>query len=131
MGTIAAGPLAGGQLSYVLIDVHDLEAVLAFYRDRLGLTVVHEEPEASAFLELGGGPRLGLIAGREGTPSASTGDVIVVIDIDDLDGSAGALAARGVDVGPFYAVPGGRCVIFTDPEGNRVEIHQATAARSC
>lgn len=123
MGTIEGGPLRGGRLSYLFVDVHDLDAMLGFYRDTLGLPVVFEDPGACAFLELGGGPKLALYAGRK-TGLGAAAHFLVVIDVDDLRASAAALGEKGVDTGPIQTVPGGRAVIFTDPEGNRLELHE-------
>jgi len=123
MGTTDAGPLSGCRLSYVFVDVQDLAAMVRFYRVTLGLRVVFEAPAECAFLELGGGPQLALYAGRKTEPGAAS-HVMVVIDVPDVESSAAALRERGVDVGEVHAVPGGRAAMFSDPEGNRLELHQ-------
>jgi predicted enzyme related to lactoylglutathione lyase len=123
MSTIDSGPLAGSRLSYLFVDVHDLEVMLVFYRDVLGLPVVFEGPGACAFLELGGGPQLALYTGRK-TGASAAAHFLFAIDVTDVEASGATLRERGVDVGAIRGVPGGRALIFTDPEGNRLEIHQ-------
>ncbi len=104
MGTIEGGPLTGGRLSYLFVDVHDLDAMLAFYRDTLGLPVVFEDPGACAFLELGGGPKLALYTGRN-TGSGATAHFLVVIDVDDLRASAAALGSFNATDGSVSVIP--------------------------
>ena len=123
MGSIDSGPLAGGQLSYLFVDVHDLGTMLRFYRDTLRLPVVFEGPGACAFLELGGGTQLALYTGRK-TGSGTATHFLVAIDVPDVETAAAALRESGIDVGSVRPVPGGRAAIFSDPEGNRLEIHQ-------
>jgi len=118
-----SGPLSGGRLSYLFVDVHDLDVMLGFYRDGLGLPVVFEGPGACAFLRLGGGPQLALYSGRTTEPG-SAAHVLIAIDVPDVEAAAEALRGRGIAVGAIRDVPGGRAAIFADPEGNRLELHQ-------
>ena len=69
-----------------------------------------------------GGPRIALYPGRAQPPGG--GAVLLALDVPDLEASAAALAARGVEVSEPRDVPGGRIVLFADPEGNRLELHE-------
>lgn len=131
MDPIASGPLAGGRLSYLFLVVHDLDPMLAFYRDTLGLAVVFESPGACAFLRLGGGAQLGLYAreavGAEPGEGLTRWDAAlpgVTWDVPDLELACAALREHGVEVSDVVAVPAGRAAMFLDPEGNKLEIHQ-------
>ena len=123
MDALSSGPLSGGHLSYLFVDVFDLDESLEFYRDALGLPVVFETPGECAFLRLGGGPLLALCTGRD-TPDASGGHVLIAIDVPDLVAACRALVERGVEFERTEDVPGGRAAFFRDPDGNRLELHQ-------
>jgi predicted enzyme related to lactoylglutathione lyase len=54
------------------------------------------------------------------------GSALVTLLVDDLDAQAAELAERGIAVGEFEPVPGGRKTAIFDPEGNTIsfgEIH--------
>jgi len=114
------------RLSHVFLLARDLDRLVSFYRDTLGLPVVFEEPGACAFLDLGG-PRLALYPGRSGTPHPDDppADWFLVLDVADVVATAEELRDRGVEVEPVRAVPFGRAADLVDPEGNRIELHQA------
>ncbi len=116
------------RLSHVFLLARDLEALASFYRDTLGLAVVYEEPGACCFLDLGG-PRLALYPGRSGRahPADPPADWFLVLDVEDVERTAADLRERGVEVEPVRAVPFGRAADLTDPEGNRIELHQPDA----
>jgi predicted enzyme related to lactoylglutathione lyase len=80
-------------------------------------------PGACAFLRLGGGPQLALYA-RPDAVAETSSPVLVAWDVPDVEAARAALLERGVDVADTQPVPGGRAALFSDPEGNRLEIHQ-------
>jgi len=122
-------------LSGATIWCEDLNKLLPFYRDVLGLRVAYELPEFVSFGERaasGGGytdAYLGL-----GTHSEVQGRVsepyrhMIGLDSDDVDGDYGRLQAGGVE---FIEKPtdygGLRIATLKDPEGNIVQLLQAIA----
>ncbi|MBX3466000.1 MAG: VOC family protein [Planctomycetes bacterium] len=118
----AAGPLAGARLSYLFLTVRDLGAMLAFYRDALGLEVEFQDEGRCAFLRLGGA-RVALYAGGADGPAAAP-HWFVSLDVEGIEEVAAALRARGVALGPVETVPYGRAAPFRDPEGNAFQLHE-------
>jgi catechol 2,3-dioxygenase-like lactoylglutathione lyase family enzyme len=108
------------RLSYVTLFVADLPACLTFYRDRLGLPVLHESPR---FVQLGaGGTALGLHATDD--PARLSRGVNLHFDVEDVDAAVRELQARGV---VFHGEPrqepwGARVARTQDPAGNEVEL---------
>jgi glyoxylase I family protein len=103
----------------------DLNNLLPFYRDTLGLKVMFESPE---FIVFGspGSPTLGLgthsdVKGRASDPYRH----MVGLDSDDLDGDFQRLKQAGVD---FIEEPtnygGLRIATLHDPEGNIIQLFQ-------
>jgi predicted enzyme related to lactoylglutathione lyase len=126
MSTERRGPLADCRVSYLFLTVRDFEGMLAFYRDRVGLTPEYVEAGRCAFLRLdGGGFRLALYAGREDAGDAEP-HWFLAVDVAGIDAVVAALRERGVPVGDVEAVPYGRAATFRDPEGNAIEVHEPT-----
>ena len=119
------GSLAGGRLSYLFLSVRDYAGMLAFYRDVLGFAVEFEAPGEIAFLRLEGdtGPRIAISVGDTPEPSAAR-HWFLVIDVTGIDAVADSLRSQGLEIGDIEDVPYGRAVIFPDPEGNLLEIHE-------
>ena len=106
----------------------DLNNLLPFYRDRLGLPVAIQSP---GFVVLGpqGGPMLGLgthseVKGRNADPARH----MVGLDTADVDGEHRRLHAAGVE---FIETPTDygqlRIATLKDPEGNLVQLLQPLA----
>jgi predicted enzyme related to lactoylglutathione lyase len=118
-------------LGYLFLLVRDFPGMLSFYRDTLGFPTVAWQENEFAFLRLGSdsSPQLGLYPGR-GDGGAENPHWFLVIDVDDLDRAVALLGERGVAVGPIEPVPYGRAAFLSDPEGNRIELHQPDGERS-
>ncbi|HUF28675.1 MAG TPA: VOC family protein [Gemmatimonadaceae bacterium] len=114
--------------------VHDYEEALAFYRDVLGFTVLHDSTASSGqrFLHIGlpdqrGSPPVGLwllepagddaeLVGRQ-----AGGQPLLVIYTDDCHGDVATLQRRGVGFrGPPVAEGGALFAHFSDLYGNVV-----------
>jgi predicted enzyme related to lactoylglutathione lyase len=113
-------------ISELVLEVSDLEASRAFYRDLLGLeeTLLGESREGRYWYLVGDSARLGIwtpqtgIAGGRG--GAHVHFALAVAD-DDLEAIARRIAAGGgVIEGPIQLGPG-RAIYVTDPDGNVVE----------
>ena len=109
----------------VIIWTEDLDKLLAFYRDTLGLTPHSVRSDFVSFKW--GGVRLGI-----GVHSAVTGKsrepyrVMVNLGVDDIQKEYQRLKAKGV---AFVRPPeeehwGGWVSTFSDPDGNTIQLMQ-------
>jgi predicted enzyme related to lactoylglutathione lyase len=106
------------RLAYLYVGSRDVDADLAFYRDRLGAEVVWDiegiETHVAA-VRLGEGP-LVLLADHRPAPS-----VLPIWAVDDLDAAAATLAAAGWTKSlRRVEVPDGPILLLSDPSGNEV-----------
>ncbi len=116
-------------LQYASIWSEDLNNLLPFYRDTLGLPVGMESPEFVFFGDPNG-PGLGLgthseVHGANSDPARH----MVGLITDDIDGDYERLKGKGVE---FIETPtaggegGPRMATLKDPEGNLVQLFQFT-----
>lgn len=108
-------------LSEVILYVENMDEMLAFYRDILGLAVVAGDPEYG-FVKLdAGSTSLCLHAGRDGKVGKFAPKI--VFDVDDLDAAAAYLRDHDVELGEKrQAGPDSEVVDGMDPEGNKFAI---------
>lgn len=107
---------------HVSINVTDVEEALAFYVDRLGLTVRSDRPDfgfPGAWLDAGG-QQVHLIGGPV---PPDLGQHLALL-VDDLDAAVAELRAGGLEVSDPTPVGTGRQAFLADPSGNLVELHQ-------
>jgi catechol 2,3-dioxygenase-like lactoylglutathione lyase family enzyme len=106
------------------------ERALAFYRDRLGLTVVEESPYALVFQAGATMLRVQLVAAFEPHPFTALG-----WDVPDIRATVAGLKAAGVelerndyvefDADGIWRTPNGDAVAwFKDPDGNMLSLTQ-------
>lgn len=125
--------MATVQVRYI---VHDVEAAIGFYRDRLGFQLVMHPAPAFAML-VRGDLRLLLSApnpaagGGQSTPDGRApqpgGWNRFVIEIEDIEGMAAELRAAGVRFRNAVVTGiGGKQVVVEDPSGNPIELFQPT-----
>jgi glyoxylase I family protein len=120
-------------LAEVVLNVHNLEAALAFYRDLLGLTVISPpERKNPIFLRAGDAnaelPALVVLAQMKGEDSPFVqprplNHLALAISAESFDGTMAALLARGfaVRTGQHPVLPS-RTMYVDDPDGNEVEL---------
>lgn len=110
------------------LQVNDLQQMVAFYRDVVGLEVFSEEPDL-VFLKVAeaveGHPQLLALFDRgvEVNPATSTLDHFAfLIDVKDYDEQRRRFEDRGINVA-IREFPNfhWRSFFLSDPEGNRVE----------
>jgi glyoxylase I family protein len=111
------------RVDHVWFWVADMDRSIAFYRDLLGLALVHRA--ADEWAELDGGPvRLALHGGAADRARPEGGTV--VFRVEDLDAVKLRLEGLGVafdeHVGEVPEV--GRFASFADPDGNRVQLFE-------
>jgi catechol 2,3-dioxygenase-like lactoylglutathione lyase family enzyme len=118
-------------LAHVCFVVRDLEASLAFYGDVLGLTkafdfVNEDGVRYGAYLRLDGRNFIELFQGD--APAGGGSYSHTCLEVDDIEATAAAIRAKGVEVTPvIMGMDGSWQAWFADPDGNRFELHQYTA----
>ena len=113
-------------ISELVLEVADLDAARAFYRDALGFeeTLYGEGAEGRYWYLIGDTARLGLWTEQIGLAGGRGGaHVHYAFHVEDgeIDRLLERLGDRGVDIeGPIQLGPG-RAIYVTDPDGNVVE----------
>ncbi len=120
------------EVAYVNVYVRELEPAVAFYRDKLGLSLLHSDAE-HGYASFAAGPiRLGLaVAGadHEELVGRLTGVGLAVPDL-------AAEHARLVELGVTFAMPperqpwGGFMALVDDPDGNTLYLDEVSAAHA-
>jgi catechol 2,3-dioxygenase-like lactoylglutathione lyase family enzyme len=104
--------------------VHDVDAAIAFYRDRLGFRLVmHPAP---AFAMLARGDLRLLLSAAQGDARPG-GWNRLTFEVEDLEATVARLRAAGARFRTEIAVGvGGRQILLEDPSGNPVELFEPT-----
>lgn len=123
--TAAAMPTTS--LATVIVCVDDMTASVALYRDHLGLPCRQTGNRWTEFDA--GGYTLALHIQDEGGAAKANGVVILDFKVADLAATCATLRAAGYAVeGPREMAGLGLMAKFTDPDGVRVTLSQASAA---
>jgi predicted enzyme related to lactoylglutathione lyase len=113
-------------IAFIAYPSNDVAGTRAWYEEMLGLRFAG--PYAEEGIEKYNEAHFGsgcfsLMAsewvGRE--PGSAAG---VVFEVDDIDNAAGSLRDKGVIVEAIEDMPACRLTSFSDPEGNKVSLHQ-------
>ena len=115
-------------LFHATLPVWDLERSERFWRELLGIrrhATPSYHPAAVVFLDLGN-TMLHLVRYGDDVPRPDPRSTHVAIEVDDVEGAAAAVRARGLKVlrEPFARPDGGRSFYFLDGDGNRIELIQ-------
>ena len=110
------------KIGVIMLGVQDVSLSVAFYRDKLGLTVQNEIP-GFAFLE-GGGVTLALSQPLARNSEHLAGATEVVFSVGDVRAAYEALRAKGVEftheprniTGSLWAAN------FQDPDGHKLSV---------
>jgi methylmalonyl-CoA/ethylmalonyl-CoA epimerase len=97
--TAVAGQFGLSTIGQIAVNVHDLPRAVAFYRDTLGMRLLFEAPPKMAFFDCGG---VRLMLSLPETAEYDHPASIIYYTVDDIQGAAAVLAARGV---AFDSVP--------------------------
>jgi predicted enzyme related to lactoylglutathione lyase len=118
-------------IAFTAYPSNDVARTRAWYEEYLGLTFAgpyHEQGvEKYNEAHLGNGCFSLMAAewvGRE--PGSAAG---VVFEVDDIESAVGSLRTKGVAVEDIHEGPVCKQTSFSDPEGNKVSIHQKNVAR--
>jgi lactoylglutathione lyase len=115
------------------LTVTNLDASIAFYRDRLGLELAHVEPvRQAAFFWIGsrGNTMLGLWGADSGSPKTTT-HIAFATTLDDVIAAPPRLVSAGITALDFDGEPTDQPVVlawmpaasvyFRDPDGHLLE----------
>lgn len=104
-------------LSEIIVYVADMDRMVAFYTDILGLSVARGAPEHGFVAFETGACELCLHAG--GDEADPAGSSKVVFRVDDIESVRSTLIDRGVEMGPIRdGGPQTQVCDGRDPEGN-------------
>lgn len=117
-----AGSIQLSRITAVMLGVRDLAQALAFYQEKLGLTVIMQEP-ALALLQCGS-VMLGLSRGHVNLAPQVAGATEVVFAVDNVRAAHTALVAKGVAFmnDPRQATPTDWVAHFKDADGHLLSI---------
>jgi catechol 2,3-dioxygenase-like lactoylglutathione lyase family enzyme len=120
-------------IAHTCYVVKDLDASIAFYRDRLGMTpafdFINEKGERfGIYLHVGGRTFIELFVGDLAERAPKQSYQHLCLEVEDFDGTVAELRSRGVEVtnvklGTDHSW---QCWI-KDPDGNGMELHGYTA----
>jgi catechol 2,3-dioxygenase-like lactoylglutathione lyase family enzyme len=119
-------------LAHVCFRVRDLDASLAFYRDRLGLKPAFDFTDENGnrfgvYLHVGGRNFIELFATDVVEAPSNQSYQHFCLEVDDLAAAAEELRSHGVDVTDVTMGSDHSWQAWlSDPDGNRIELHQYT-----
>jgi len=123
--------ISNAQLTPIL-PVVDVSRAAGFYRDRLGLKDLGDEPGGNHVLQTGAGSTLGLMPAEEGAQSAHT---VLTFEVENISEEIRDLEGKGVGfldydlpdlktVDHVVSAEGEKAAWFTDTEGNILCLHE-------
>jgi glyoxylase I family protein len=113
-------------------QVKDVARSVAFYTERLGFKLEHQQLPAFASVSLGDATLLLSGPGASGSRPMPSGQLQepggwnrVVLRISDLQGCITALTSAGIRFrNAMETGPGGRQILIEDPDGNPIELFE-------
>lgn len=118
------------KLELVALPVSDVDRAKAFYAEKVGFHVDHDQrvSEGLRFVQLTPPGSACSIALGEGVTDATPGSVRgMQMVVADIHAAHAELAGRGVEVSEVQVLPWGSFVFFSDPDGNRWSVQQLPA----
>jgi methylmalonyl-CoA/ethylmalonyl-CoA epimerase len=117
-----AGPIQLSRITAVMLGVRDITPALEFYKNKLGLNVIMQEP-ALALLQCGT-VMLGLSRGHVNLAPHVAGATEVVFAVDNVRAAHKALSAQGITFmsEPRQATPTDWVAHFKDPDGHILSV---------
>ena len=120
-------------LAHICFIVSDLDRSAEFYRDKLGLRQafelnLNEGAIRGLYFHVGGRTFIELFERRDKDKPVGGGSGHFCIEVADIEKTVSALRERGVEVSDVkLGVDNNYQAWITDPDGNRIELHQYTA----
>jgi predicted enzyme related to lactoylglutathione lyase len=123
--------ISNAQLTPIL-PVVDVSRATGFYRDRLGLKDLGDEPGGNHLLQTGAGSIIGLMPAEEGAQSTHT---VLTFEVEDIKSEVEDLERRGVGfydydlpdlktVDHVSVIGSEKAAWFADTEGNILCLHE-------
>ncbi|MET3806483.1 catechol 2,3-dioxygenase-like lactoylglutathione lyase family enzyme [Nakamurella sp. UYEF19] len=109
------------KIELLILPVSDVDASKAFYADRVGFQVDHDQRvgDEIRFVQLTPPGSACSISFGNGLTDAEPGSVKgIQVVVASADQAFDELSARGVQVSPVQDLAWGRFVYFADPDGN-------------
>ena len=119
-------------LAHVCFHARDLDASIAFYRDKLGLKEAFPflKPDGRRFgvyLHAGGRNFIEIFEGKPAGKVEGQSYQHLCLEVDDIEGTVKAIRAKGVEVTDVKLGSDGTWQAWlADPDGNRIELHHYT-----
>lgn len=118
------------EIAFTAYPAKDVTKLRDFYRDTLGLAFTGEFAENGVLkydeANVNGGYFAVMTDEWVGKPAGSAGSI--VFEVEDIEKARKDLMAKGLSVEEIYDTPVCRITSFSDPEGNKVSLHQKTAS---
>lgn len=110
-------------ISYITIEVSNLEKSISFFRDKIGLSLAYTSEEFGYASFESGSFSLGLVQNEQAEGNRHTG---LGFAVDSLDDAYDDMSAGGVEFTqpPTQEDWGGYMAIFKDPDGNTYYLDQ-------
>jgi catechol 2,3-dioxygenase-like lactoylglutathione lyase family enzyme len=114
------------RLSHILLQVRDLEVSLRFFVDTLGFQIRHRGTLGDGREYVNTLQGMGLTTWPAGAPHGHTLDHIAFRCPGGIEPVVERLRAAAIPHEAPKSTPYGLSVYFRDPDGNRIECHDAT-----
>ena len=126
---MAKSSLGKPKLSFdtVFYYVTNMEASLAFYRDRLGLPLASHDYVARFQLD---GVLIELVPAPSGTAFPGNGNARLCFSVADLKETTEQFHAQGIKTTKIQHKKGGDLAFFRDPDGNELCLWQYEKAKA-
>jgi catechol 2,3-dioxygenase-like lactoylglutathione lyase family enzyme len=116
------------RIAIISVPVADQQVAKAFYTEKLGFTVIRDNPfeDDQRWIELappGAATTITLVTWFPHMPPGSIHGL--VLDTDNIAEAHETLKTRGLKISPIETAPWGQIALFKDPDGNGWELQQA------
>jgi catechol 2,3-dioxygenase-like lactoylglutathione lyase family enzyme len=119
-------------IAHACYTASDLEASIAFYRDKLGMReafpfVKPDGRKFGVYLHAGGRNFIELFEGKPAPNAEGQSYRHLCLEVEDIAGTVKAIRAAGVQVTDVTLGSDGTYQAWlSDPDGNRIELHDYT-----
>jgi predicted enzyme related to lactoylglutathione lyase len=113
-------------IAYAVYPANDVARTRAWYEETLGLTFAgaYKEDGVEKYNEAHIGDGCFSLMASEWVEREPGSAAAIVFEVGDLDAAVASLRAKGVRIASTFDGPVCKQATFSDPEGNKVTIHQ-------